>query len=169
MGLRMSGGGEYGNLPFTFEHAELARNFGTENSPCLRRKYGVIIADNYGEYIYAANTRVGKECTDKYCIRDMLGVQSNTNTEIGAEIHAEQAALIKWAKINISTYSYHILIAGTNHIGPLDGMQNKPCYACAKMIKFAGFDFIWMPFGDRIAPVSISGVIEEYEFTHQDI
>lgn len=157
---------------FTKEDVEMAQNFGRTVSPCSRRKYGTIIKDNYGNFVLGANSRVGKICTDTYCVRDRLNVPSGSNamTEQGGELHSEQAALIEWRKIyNKECEPYHILLAGVNGQGNLFGLDSKPCYSCSRMLKYAGFDYIWLPFVDGPKPVSISEVIEAYESTYQDI
>lgn len=157
---------------FDQSHVDLARFFGRENSPCSRRKYGSIISDNFGNFVFGTNARVGNICSDSYCIRDRLNLPSGSNgmTEQGGELHSEQAALIEWRKIySNSCEPYHILLAGTNKNGNLMGMNSKPCYSCARMLKYAGFTNIWLPFNDGPKPISISGVIEVYEQSYQNI
>jgi deoxycytidylate deaminase len=157
---------------FTQTDVLLAQFFGSKNSPCSRRKYGTIIKDNFGNFVFGTNSRIGKICTDDYCVRDGLNVPSGSNamTEQGGELHSEQAALIEWRKIyNEACEPYHILLAGTNRFGNLLGLDSRPCYSCARMIKYAGFDDIWLPFVEGPRPVSVSEVIESYERIYQNI
>lgn len=143
---------------------EFARNFGRQNSPCLRRKYGVIIRGDNGHEVFGANIRLGQSCYGKTCARDRLSIPvgQHERVESGAEIHAEQMALINWTRSEF--VDYQILIAAIDRHGkPIDGLNNKPCKMCAMMLKYAGFDWVWLPFGKSLRPISVSEVIEEYE------
>ncbi len=143
-----------------------AFDYSQKLSPCTRRKYGAIIVDDVGYQTFATNERVGKCCGPNLCARDNLGVRKageHPSVEVGAEIHAEQAALIKWE--HDYQRLYHILLVGSDHLGILPKIeQHYPCHVCAMMLKYAGFDYIWLPKGKSdVIPVSISEIIEYHE------
>jgi deoxycytidylate deaminase len=140
----------------------LARDLALEEakkSPCVRRKYGAIFfKDNIN--VLAHNKRVSR-CCDGICIRDVMSITHGHNTDVGAEIHAEQALLIN------SNYvaGYWFLIAGYGKNGqPLYGLENWPCYSCARMIKEAGITRVWVPeVNDTFTSYLIDGILEDYE------
>lgn len=125
----------------------------------MRRKYGaVLFKENY--YIAAHNERVSR-CCDGVCIRDVMNVTHGHNTDIGAEIHAEQSLLIKLPYHDEESF----LIAGYNKDGkPLIGLENWPCYSCARIIKASNIPFIWVPeLNDAFTAYSVDGILEDYE------
>lgn len=138
-------------------------------SPCARRKYGVAIVNKDGSVVYGHNERVTRCCNDLVCAREKYDVQHGQNTEMGAEIHAEQAALINWGKRASS--DWYFLIAGSSKGGQLLGVQLYPCYVCARMVKYAGFKCIYLEReGDgKIIPISIEEVLEYREQEWLDV
>jgi deoxycytidylate deaminase len=146
-----------------------------KQSPCVRRKYGAVIFSPVtfvekesqkvlSESIYklkaAYNERVTKACNDG-CLRDCLGIAHAENTDIGGEIHAEQAVLIK---SGIKQDGQFFLLVGTKKGKLLIEADAYPCYSCARMIKFAGFDYVYIPrAGGEICPVSTECILEYYE------
>lgn len=157
---------------FSKNEIQDTQNFARRFSPCSRRKYGTLIKDNFGNLVFGANERVGKYCTDKLCARDYMKVPHASNVEIGGEVHAEQSALIKWSTGSIAPefdpqwegYEKHILVAGFNHDdSPLAGQENFPCHVCAMMIKYAGFDHVWLADGSAAYPWSLNQILEHYE------
>jgi len=153
-------------LVYDKKDVEEARQFAAENSPCIRRKYGALIIDSVGNRVLSTNYRLGKYCHDEFCVRDYCKVPHGEKTELGGEIHAEQAALVDYSRPSLGPNEYkHILVAGLDHKGePLVGMDNSPCHVCAMMIKFAGFKYVWMPFQEgNPLPISIDEILEYYE------
>ncbi len=83
------------------------------------------------------------------------------NTDIGAEIHAEQALITIKAFNPIGTF----MIAGLDRKGnPLYGFQSWPCYSCARILKVAGVHTIWVKEDTTIfKSYSIDYILEYYE------
>jgi len=83
------------------------------------------------------------------------------NTDAGAEIHAEQAALVN---LGHDTEPKTMYIAGLDKNGELlKGFENRPCYSCARMIVYAGFTWIYLPIDEDWQPVNIYDVMENWE------
>lgn len=109
-------------------------------SPCVRRRYGCLIT-NGKDTIVTANFRVSK-CCNNQCVRQTADLAHAQSIDYGAEIHAEQAAFIKWNHV-VDRHT-QLLIQGYH------GNSNKlfcdedlyPCHVCALMIKYAGFKSI---------------------------
>lgn len=141
-------------------HIQLAREMALQ-SPCTRRKYGVVITDGL-ETTVTNNLRVSKCCNDG-CVRDNLGIFHAERTDVGAEVHAEQAALIKWSK-PIDKHT-QILIQGfyRDQKMPGEGVFLYPCHACAMMLKYAGFKYVWMTERDELVAVSVAEILEYWE------
>lgn len=143
-----------------------------KRSECTRRKYGAVLhsaswEEKTGIGIYAEgwNKRVTKCCNGGVCARDRLNIVHGTNTDAGAEIHAEQALLLNAR----GTYGGNMYLAGYDaHGNVLHGFDAVPCYVCARMIKFAGINHVWLPSEDENTnwePWSISGIMEKWEET----
>lgn len=134
-------------------------------SECTRRKYGVIIADGAGVQSTGYNKRVGK-CCSGICVRDRLTIKHGRNTDAGAEIHAEQAALINWQGQEHGL----VYLAGLNSNGGLlQGFDSAPCYSCARMLRYAGFKFVFVPTGNNFwTPLDIASVMETWEQGWED-
>lgn len=142
------------------KHIQLARELALQ-SPCTRRKYGVVITDGI-DTIVTNNQRVSK-CCNGICVRDALNIYHAERTDVGAEVHAEQAALIRWSK-PVTKYT-EVLIQGfyRDQAIPGEGIFLYPCHACAMMLKFAGFKFVWMTERDEFVAVSIAEILEYWE------
>jgi len=136
-----------------------------KKSPCIRRRFGTVIV-TYGpdiEFTAAHNERVGKCCGGNVCARTRLALNNGERTEVGAEIHAETAALIKHGPRN--GRDGFVICAGVDaHNQPLYGKIVYPCHACAMAIKFAGFRQIYTLAGpDSIMVTSINQVLIDRE------
>jgi deoxycytidylate deaminase len=141
-------------------HIKLAREIALQ-SPCTRRKYGVVITDGV-DTVVTNNQRVSK-CCNGGCVRDSLNIYHAERTDVGAEVHAEQAALIRWSKpIDKNTF---VLIQGyyRDQKIPGEGIFLYPCHACAMMLKFAGFKYIWMTERNELVAVPIAEILEYWE------
>lgn len=138
-------------------HLNLAREIALQ-SPCVRRKYGVVITNGI-DTVATNNYRVSTCCNDG-CVRENMSIEHATRTDVGAEVHAEQAALIRWAK-PIDKYT-KVLIQGfyKAETTPREGVFLYPCHTCAGMLKFAGFKFIHLGLDTA---VSLSEVLEYWE------
>lgn len=156
------------NLKPIWDRLIWARNLALEEakkSPCVRRKYGAILfyTDEYAaenKFFAAHNNRVSN-CCNGSCIRDMLSIQHGHNTDLGAEVHAEQSLLVhNW---------YHdeesFLIAGYDRNGnALFGQECWPCYSCARIVKEAGIKSVWVPMeNEEFETYSIDSILEQYE------
>lgn len=130
-----------------------------KKSPCVRRKYGAILFSTDG-YVAAHNNRVSR-CCDGICIRDVMNIGHGHNTDIGAEIHAEQSLLVKYKKQEKD----RLLIAGYGRDGnPLYGLDCWPCYSCTRIIKEARITRVWVPLqNDQFANYEINAILEHYE------
>ncbi len=139
-------------------------------SECSRRKYGVSVWDSFYEIGQGYNQRVGKCCNGNVCVRDRLSIKHGTNTDAGAEIHAEQAALINTGK-NMSFQLYLAGLGPRNNI--LIGFDSAPCYSCARMLRYAGYEYINLPndYNTR-NPIwdtwSIAEILERWEQTWEN-
>lgn len=132
-----------------------------ELSECTRRKYGAVIIGSNGILLSEGwNARI-TNCCNGTCVRDRLGFAHGENTDSGGEVHAEQAALINmdWLADNPEA----IYVAGIGPEGPYNGFENRPCYSCARMIKYAGIDKVFMPFDDEWQSVHINDILENWE------
>ncbi len=131
-------------------------------SPCVRRKYGAAITWEGEAWIIAAgyNERVGT-CCNGDCVRDTLQIKHGTNTDAGAEIHAEQAALVQLTTLYGTRVIY---VAGLDREGNLmNGFDNSPCYSCARMIKFAGINDVYLPIDGEWEKFDINDIMETWE------
>lgn len=135
--------------------------FNAALSPCVRRTYGAALFNFFtGPRYYAYNKRVTK-CCDEYCIRNLMNIEHGVSTDLGAEVHAEQSLLVSdWDH----DYKYHIFIAGWNAAGPLYGEESWPCYSCARIIKAADINRVWVPDStEQFSGYSIDFILEEYD------
>lgn len=146
-------------------------------SPCTRRKYGVAIfamdkrTGDIFDAIYAENARVTDCCNGNACVRDRLGIKHAQSVEKGAEVHAEQAALIKWNAASaldwifvIAGYGGGLYPADRKNSQELTGVNLYPCYTCARMIAYAGFPKVYLKNAEgNIESVSIRRIIHERE------
>lgn len=132
-------------------------------SPCQRRQYAALIA--YGGpkadplFVVETNNKQSR-CCDGFCARDTFSVNNGERVEVGAEVHAETAALIKQPKKGW----VFILVGQTTKGKALYGTSVYPCHTCALNIKFAGYKNIFIKTAaDRIEAVSIEEIIEHRE------
>lgn len=132
-------------------------------SECSRRKYGAVITDYSGWPLSTGyNKRVGT-CCNGVCVRDRLGMEHGQNTDSGAEVHAEQAALIS---LRYNDRGNRVYVAGLDSDGtPFNGFQNRPCYSCSRMLKYGGFETVYLPFDGEWQSVSIDDIMENWELT----
>lgn len=136
-------------------------------SPCIRRKYGAVIAyeSEYLEYTVAFNERVSDCCYGSFCSRNAMSLFSGggkVRVEVGAEVHAETAALIKAQGLYGHRKSCLILVGFLENGTELYGTNVYPCHVCALNIRFAGFKFIYIKEekDGPVVPVSIAGIIK---------
>lgn len=132
-----------------------------KQSECTRRKYGAVIVDAEDRVIAIGhNKRVGNCCRGA-CVRDRLGIHHGMNTDAGAEIHAEQAALLNYDHQVLAKTMY---VAGLDSRGnPLANFENRPCYSCARMIAYVGLTWIYLPIEGEWQAVNIYDVMENWE------
>jgi dCMP deaminase len=133
-------------------------------SPCIRRQYGAVIVTKNGELDFLArtNSRVSRCCNNFICARDRARLRNGENVEIGAEVHAETAALIDYTPVD-GRYAYFLLV-GYNGRQELLGTGVYPCHTCAVNLKYAGFNWIYIKDNHgEICPVSISDILEYRE------
>jgi deoxycytidylate deaminase len=131
-------------------------------SPCTRRKYGSVIVYPGFEINHTAahNVRIGR-CCNSHCVRDRLKVKHGEQTEKGAELHSEIAALITK---NPSKGKGFFILVGLNSKTGKRLTNVRPCHSCSLAIKYAGFDDIWVKDEfDNTVVVSISEIIESQE------
>lgn len=145
-----------------YEHAlEQAKT-----SPCKRRKYGAIILteteNGKVDWTCGVNLRVSDCCNGDICVRDRYATSNGERAELGAEIHAEQSALVlrRPAGRDIA-----FILAGLDKYGKELTMPSVfPCHVCALMIAHAGFKYVWMLFEPGVVePISIYDIIEHRE------
>jgi deoxycytidylate deaminase len=90
------------------------------------------------DIIVTANMRVSK-CCNGFCVRDLGGFKHGQAVDVGAEVHAEQAALIKWNK-PVDKHTKLLIQGYKGSSTELFYEENLyPCHVCALMIKYAGF------------------------------
>jgi len=115
-----------------------------KESPCTRRKYGAVIGyDSDPIMVTGTNARVSG-CCDGYCVRDRAGVVNGSRTELGAEVHAEQAALINAPKRGEVFVLAGWQVQNGFELTELKGTAVYPCLVCARMIKYAGYRWVHM-------------------------
>jgi dCMP deaminase len=136
-----------------------------KTSPCLRRQYGAVVVHG-GPVIHfeaATNTRMGKCCAGYSCARTELQISHGQRVEVGGEIHAETAALIK-SGIRPASNVHFVLVGFTTGGKQLFGRDVWPCHSCAMALKFAGYKHIYIKdLNGDIYPESVAYIIEERE------
>lgn len=139
---------------------KLAANKAKE-SPCVRRQYAALIVGTHQGLspTVQVNSRIGGCCSDSTCARTRAQLRNGERVEVGAEIHAETAAVIAHGpKVWPDTY---VLLVGFSGPRELLGTEVYPCHTCAINLKFAGFDWIYVrDYRKQIVPVSISEIME---------
>jgi deoxycytidylate deaminase len=154
-------------LLFNDTHIQLAREIALQ-SPCTRRKYGVVITNGI-DTVVTNNQRVSR-CCNGVCVRDALGIYHGERTDVGAEVHAEQAALIRWNKPVDKHTAVLIQAFYRDQTIPGEGIFLYPCHACAMMLKFAGFKNIWLTENNQLVAVPIANILDYWEeaLFHED-
>jgi deoxycytidylate deaminase len=170
--LSVENGGIMDDLPKRLEPYFKIALAETDKSPCVRRKYAaMIVYDMYGDigdegtewnpWHLAANYGVTDQCKDG-CIRDRIPTSHAQSIERGAEIHAEQAVLIKAGIYKL--HSYFILVGKDKHGNELLGNNCLPCHTCAVMLKWAGYKYLYYKDTEGlIRPISVTDIIEYRE------
>jgi deoxycytidylate deaminase len=149
---------------FLWQSLNQAREIALESarkSECIRRKYGAILF-NEDHYIVGYNRRVSR-CCDGECIRDLKSITHGHNTDLGAEIHAEQDLLLQGGR---TVFKHSFLIAGYNKFGEeFYGLDNWPCYVCARLIISTNqISSVWVPDKDQtFSNYSIAEILESYD------
>lgn len=133
-------------------------------SPCARRRFGAVIVYNGPDidHVAAFNERLSNCCRGSSCVREHLSLYSMERVEVGAEIHAETAALILGGRKRPG--DYFILVGLTSTGKHLTAPAVYPCHTCALNIKFAGYKNVFVKNTDGVlSPVSIARIIEYRE------
>jgi deoxycytidylate deaminase len=145
----------------TDTHIQIARDVALQ-SQCVRRKYGCVITNGI-DTVATNNQRVSNCCNDG-CVRDLLRVEHGGRTDVGAEIHAEQAALIRWN--HVVDKNTQVLIQGFYKAEKTPSFDDAlyPCHTCAMMLKFAGFrNVVISRANGELYGVSLSTILEYWE------
>lgn len=142
-------------------HLNITREI-AKQSPCVRRQYGCLITN--GDFTTVTCNQRVSSCCKNGCVRDHLALNHGQSVDLGAEIHAEQAALIKW-NLPIDKHTKILNQGYYSSTGEL--MHDEalyPCHVCALMIKYAGFKFVYITDSlGRIYSVSIDEIISYRE------
>lgn len=140
-----------------------------KKSPCTRRQYGCVIvweAPEINNYVVGANYRLS-DCCNSVCARTRFDTAHGGRVEIGAEVHAETAALIRYGfePLNRSEDVHPIvLLAGRVGDRQLLGRDVYPCHTCCLNLLFAGFKWVYVKDDDEtIIPVSLAEIRERRE------
>lgn len=135
-----------------------------KKSPCVRRQFGAVIVSPSTAIPYHVaqyNQRVS-QCCKGICARDRAQVRNGERVEVGAEIHAETAAIIDYNPPNGERGI--LVLAGYSGERELLSTEVWPCHTCAVNLKFTGIRYVYMKNLDNVlAPVSIAEVLEYRE------
>ena len=107
----------------------------SERSPCSRRHLGAILVKNDSIIStgYNGSIRGGLNCgIDIKCLKDILNVPHYQGHDLCSAIHAEENAIINSARSGMST------IDATLYLASSQGISQRPCSRCRKMIIQAG-------------------------------
>jgi deoxycytidylate deaminase len=128
------------------------------NSPCTRRQYGAVVVypDTNFNHVAAFNDRVTTCCGGNACARDRLSLEHGSSTDVGAEIHAESAVLIRTGMQRDNSV---FILVGFQNGRELLGPSVYPCHSCAREIAYAGYKYIYIRFDNRIVPTSINRIL----------
>ena len=140
----------------------IAENAAKE-SPCQRRQYAALIAyggPNADPLFVVENNNRQSRCCNGLCARDTLSVRNGERVEVGAEVHAETAALIRQPR-----KGWVFLLVGQTTAGNLlYGPDVYPCHTCSLNIKFAGYKYVHLKISKTTQQaVSIDEIIEYRE------
>jgi len=130
-------------------------------SQCTRRQFGSVIMPLLQDtpyHIVRANRRVSN-CCNGGCARDRATLRSMERVEIGAEVHAETAAIIDYKpRKSGPSLMVHVGFSGARE---LLGTEAWPCATCAKNIKYIGLKYVYMKNLDGVlSPVSVAEILE---------
>lgn len=138
-------------------------------SPCVRRKYGAILfgqtyivdmGDMPWNHMEAHNNRVSR-CCNHGCIRDLMSVRHGHNTDLGAEVHAEQSLLVREGTKGWSNF---LIVGFDKHDKPFYDRECWPCYSCARIVKEKGIKTVWVPLKENgFKNYLIEDILEAYE------
>ena len=113
-----------------------------ERSTCLRRKVGAIAVKDKRILATGYNGAPAgmRDCLDKGCLRQELGIPSGQRHEICSGLHAEQNAIIQGAVHGISLKGAEIYCT------------HQPCFICTKMLINCGISgvFFLEPYPDAL-------------------
>lgn len=136
-------------------------------SPCVRRQYGAVIIDvSEGNIHFTAenNSRVSN-CCRGFCVRNEMDLPTDgrhISVEVGAEVHAETAALIAHNRLEGGTRI--MVLVGFKGQRELLSEDVWPCHVCALNLKFAGIRYVYIRNIKRnIVPCSVSEIIDYRE------
>lgn len=123
-------------------YADIAKSV-SQNSTCLRRKYGAIIVKN-DEIIstgYNGSPRGCVNCTDMgICVRQILGTRKGDAYNLCLSVYAEMNAIISAARRDMIGSTMFIVGTNTN-----DGSyaNPSPCLVCHRLILNAGIGEVY--------------------------
>jgi deoxycytidylate deaminase len=135
-----------------------------KKSPCVRRQYGAVVVENdtFPTHQAAYNQRLST-CCGGTCARNRRQLRNGERVEVGAEIHAETAALIEYSR-NYLTSQLVLVLVGYNGERELLGTEVYPCHTCAINIKYAGIKWVYIRnISGEIVPLSIAEILEYRE------
>ena len=134
-----------------------------KKSPCIRRQYGAVIVwpeGDFDNYVVGANYRLS-DCCNGVCVRNTYNTFHGGRVELGAEVHAETAALIKYPGNKDNSL---MVLAGWIGDKMLTGSDVYACHTCSLNLKFAGFDYIYIrDDAGVITPVLVKDMIARRE------
>jgi deoxycytidylate deaminase len=135
-----------------------------KESPCTRRRYGAVIAyDKEPIMSIGFNARVTSCCDNGICIRDRAGLVNGLRTELGSEVHAEQAVLIEAPRKGLAFILAGWQVVSYYDLVELTGTNVFPCLVCARMIKYAGYKWVTMKMDTELESIHIEDIIEYRE------
>lgn len=133
-----------------------------KKSPCARRQYGAVVTHTREFYYSVGNNARVSECCKGICARTRYGLQNGERVEVGAEVHAETAALIAYNPPNPGKAV--VILAGYAGERELLGVDVYPCHTCAVNLKYANINYVYLKNKDGyLGPVSMSEIIEYRE------
>ncbi|MDI6826921.1 MAG: cytidine/deoxycytidylate deaminase family protein [Armatimonadota bacterium] len=99
-----------------------------KRSTCLRRQIGAVIVRDRRILATGYNGAPSglAHCLDTGCLRDKMGIESGTRTELCRALHSEMNAIIQAAQHGVSTKGATLYCT------------HQPCSVCARMLVNAG-------------------------------
>lgn len=141
-------------------------------SKCLqKRTAALIVRQGFDiDYMVEYNRTVSDCCGKDNCVRERLLLPSGQRSEVGAEIHASIAVLIKHGPKVIGDgwlNNYFIYVAFNKNGRQL--FPATPCAACVKALKFAGYKYIFIKSDkDAVIPLTVASMLEVYEIEQRE-